>query len=117
MYTVHCTVLTPGLLHFANFRKNTPKNTTKTEKIPGLLHFFDIFFVTVELVIVFGLRNNIVMCSLYHHELFPLGGLPTFALPVRHTPGAIYDVLVRKRLDSRDIKFQKFILGKRQLPK
>ena len=44
------TVVTPGLLHFgifflrffANFRKNTPKNT-KTEKMPGLLHFFDIF--------------------------------------------------------------------------
>ena len=28
---------------FANFRKNTPKNTTKPENIPGLLHFFDIF--------------------------------------------------------------------------
>ena len=28
---------------FPNFRKNTPKNTTKSENIPGLLHFFDIF--------------------------------------------------------------------------
>ena len=44
------TVVTPGLLHFAiflrffaKFRKNTPKNTNKTEKMPGLLHFFDIF--------------------------------------------------------------------------
>jgi len=28
---------------FANFRKNTAKNTTKPENIPELLHFFDIF--------------------------------------------------------------------------
>ena len=31
------------LRFFPNFRKNTPKNNTKPENIPGLLHFFDIF--------------------------------------------------------------------------
>jgi len=38
----------PKVRFFANFRKNTPKNTTKTEKMPRLLHFFDIFFVAVR---------------------------------------------------------------------
>ena len=55
LYSSHSRTVTPGLLHFwiflrifAKFRKNTPKNTSKTEKVPGLLHFFDIFFVTVR---------------------------------------------------------------------
>ena len=37
------TVFIPGLLQFgifSNFRKNTPKNSTKPGNIPGLLHFF-----------------------------------------------------------------------------
>ena len=46
------TVVTPGLLHFGifrqNFEKNTAKNTTNTGNFPGLLHFFDIFFVPVR---------------------------------------------------------------------
>ena len=32
----------------SNFRKNTAKNTTKPGNSHGLLHFFDIFFVTVR---------------------------------------------------------------------
>ena len=47
-------VLTPELLHresdpdcyifrfYANFRTNTPKNTSKPGNIPGMLHSFDI---------------------------------------------------------------------------
>ena len=67
VYSSDSRTVTPGLLHFgifcdffANFRKNTPKNTNKTEKIPGLLPFFDIFLYSPGVTTVINNDNLVI---------------------------------------------------------